>query len=186
MKQGTMLPSAFYKRNTIIVARELLGKYLVVNDPSHKQVGMIVETEAYRGTKDKACHGSWRKRASCLNLWGKPGHLYVYLTYGLHFLLNIVTEKDNFPSAVLIRSLEPIENISLPTNGPGKLTKSLGIDKSFDGQSLISKKVFITIGRSVSKSQIIPRTRIGVSYAKEWQDKPWRFYLQGNKFVSKN
>lgn len=110
------LRKSFFARPTLVVARELLGKYLVVrrskfNVPSRYLVGRIVETEAYVGPQDKACHGSWRRRETCEVLWGPPGRSYVYLTYGLHWLLNVVTEKDDFPAAVLIRALEPVAGV---------------------------------------------------------------------------
>ncbi len=176
------LPVSFYRRNTLDVARDLLGKKLVIATSVGVRAGLIVETEAYRGIEDKACHGSWRKKTSCLNLWGDGGILYVYLTYGIHWMLNVVTEDDTLPSAVLIRALEPLSGIARPTNGPGRLTKALGINKTFDGKSLASDELFITFG--IDGFTITQSARIGVGYAEEWSRKPWRFYISGNSYVS--
>lgn len=159
-KMEKLLPRKFYARDTVKVAKELLGKYLVVKD----KIFRITETEAYCGPKDKACHGSWRKRQSCENLWGKPGHFYIYLTYGLHYMLNISTEKDNYPAAVLIRGLDKI-------NGPGRVTKFLGIDKSWDGQ-----KVFVV--DKGEKPSFLAAPRVGVNYAGLWAKKLWRFVIK--------
>lgn len=174
-----ILPVSFYRRPTLTVAKELLGWKLVVGG---KQA-IIVETEAYRGVEDKACHAAWRKKESCLNLWKSGGILYVYLTYGLHWMLNIVTERDGIPSAVLIRALEPISGITGATNGPGKLTKALGIDKSFDGKSVAKPDLYITNG--ITGFVVRRATRVGVNYAGSWAKKPWRFYIAGNKYVSR-
>lgn len=159
------LPRKFYARNTVKVAKELVGKYLVVKGRAYK----ITETEAYCGPKDQACHGSWRQRKSCKNLWGPPGHLYVYLTYGIHYLLNIVTEKNNYPAAVLIRAVEGI-------SGPGRLTKLLKINKSFDGLDITKGDFYIA--NSSSKPRFLAAPRVGVAYAGVWAKKPWRFTVQ--------
>jgi DNA-3-methyladenine glycosylase len=158
------LSRKFYARNTVKVAKDLLGKYLVYK----KQIYIITETEAYCGIKDKACHASWRKRTSCENLWGQPGHLYVYLTYGIHYMLNIVTEKENYPAAVLIRGIDKV-------NGPGRLTKFLKIDKSFDGKDITKGDLFIC--ESGLKPKFKTTTRIGVDYGGVWKDKLWRFVI---------
>lgn len=159
------LPRQFYARNTVKVAKELLGKYLIYKGQMHK----ITETEAYCGIKDKACHASWRKRMSCENLWGPPGHLYVYLTYGIHYMLNIVTEKNNYPAAVLIRSIDKI-------NGPGRVTKFLKIDKSWDGLDITKGIFFVTDIGERPKYTAAPR--IGVNYAGPWAKKLWRFVVK--------
>lgn len=151
------LPRKFYARKTVQVAKDLLGKYLVFKNKAY----VITETEAYCGPKDKACHGSWRQRKSCEHLWGPPGHFYVYLTYGRHYMLNIVTEKNNYPAAVLIRGIDKI-------NGPGRVTKFLKIDKSWDG-----KKVCV-IDKG-EKPKFLATPRVGVAYAGPWAKKPWRF-----------
>jgi DNA-3-methyladenine glycosylase len=196
------LRRAFFQRKTINVARELLGKYLVVWNESRRQtlVGKIVETEAYCGQKDKACHASWRKRQSCEVLWGEAGHLYVYLTYGMHWLVNIVTEKRNYPAAVLIRAIEPIGGVSFMAenrgavpnkvsigNGPGKLTKALGISGSLNGEDLEdSRRVWVEDrGIIYSRAIISHSPRIGIDYAGAYKNKLWRFFIKQNPFVSR-
>jgi DNA-3-methyladenine glycosylase len=158
------LPREFYARETVTVAKELLGKYLVYN----RQILKITETEAYCGTRDKACHGAWRRKESCESLWGAPGHLYVYLTYGLYYMLNIVTEKESYPAAVLIRGTDKI-------NGPGKLTKFLKIDKSWDGRDITRGDFFLADLGEKPKFKATPR--IGVDYAGPWAKKLWRFVI---------
>lgn len=199
------LPRTFFQRKTIKVARQLLGKYLVVKDTAYGQTlaGKIVETEAYCGTADKACHAHWRKRQSCEVLWGEAGHLYIYLTYGLHWMLNIVTERKEYPSAVLIRAIEPIDGVSVMvrnrnhasrsldnvglTSGPAKLTQALGINGSFNGEDLEnSKRVWIEDHDiKYSRSEVACSPRVGVDYAGQYKDKLWRFFIKDNPFVSK-
>ncbi|OGC49834.1 hypothetical protein A2716_00530 [candidate division WWE3 bacterium RIFCSPHIGHO2_01_FULL_40_23] len=205
------LKREFYSRDTLTVARELLGKFLYKDG----LVGKIVETEAYIGTEDKACHARWRKKEICFPMWGPAGFTYVYLTYGMYFMLNIVTEKEGFPSAVLIRAIEPIQGISvmsknrglndmsfprLPAllagkweskllkiiaSGPGKLTRALGINKSHNNHDLINSGSFY-VGEG-DKDNFVTGTskRMGISYAEEYEHKPWRFYIKDNPFVSK-
>ncbi|MBI3559286.1 DNA-3-methyladenine glycosylase [Candidatus Gottesmanbacteria bacterium] len=161
------LPREFYARDTVQVARDLLGKYLVLKDKKF----VITETEAYCGEKDLACHGAWRRKQSCENLWGQPGRLYIYLTYGLHYMLNISTEKENYPAAVLIRGLDKI-------NGPGRVTKFLGINKSHDGLDITSGEFFIADGGQ--KPKYAAALRVGVAYAGLWAKKLWRFIIKYN------
>lgn len=185
------LSRRFFQRNTLKVARELLGKYLVRADArgSILMVGRIAETEAYQGVKDKACHASWRKRETCAVLWGDAGHAYVYFTYGLHWLLNLVTEREGFPAAVLVRAVEPIAGLkpSAKLNGPAKLTRALAIDGSFNGEDLVrSRRLWLADGgEKIGRGKIKAAKRVGVDYAQEYQDKPWRFYLKDSPFVSK-
>ena len=192
--QKKILGIDFYRKPTLFVARNLLGKVFVVKSAKGIISGKIVETEAYIGSEDRACHASWRRRGSCKNLWGEGGILYVYLTYGLHFMLNVVTEKEGFPSAVLIRAAEPIEgidrmlqnrfvaNVSNLTSGPAKLTKAFGIDKSFDGKSLLGKFIYIE-DRGFVVPSVKTSRRIGIDYAAEpWKSIKWRFY-QDSPFV---
>lgn len=154
------LPLKFFARNTVTVAKELLGKYLRVNNKLYQ----ITETEAYCGSRDKACHGAWRRKQTCQTLWGKPGYFYVYLVYGKHYMLNIVTEKNNYPAAVLIRSVKE-------ACGPGRVAKLLGVDKSWDG------KRAVVIDKN-ERVKFIATPRIGVEYAGKWAKKPWRFVIQ--------
>lgn len=177
------IPYTFYLQDTLTVARLLLGCFLVKD---HK-VGKIVETEAYIGVEDKASHASWRKKQSCLPMWGPPGHAYVYLTYGIHHLFNIVTEVEGKPCAVLIRALEPIAYIDGPTNGPGRLTKTLGITtKQHNGIDVTGEAdVCIALPQNPNTISIVSSKRIGIDYAGESTAKPWRFYIKGNPYVSK-
>ena len=192
-----MMNLDFYKKPTLEVAESLIGKVLVVKNKNNVLSGKIVETEAYIGSNDKACHASWRKRVSCENLWKGGGIIYVYLTYGMHYMLNIVTEKDNFPSAVLIRAVEPLEgidimvqnrhteNIANLTSGPAKLTKAFGINKSFNGKSLLGRGIYVE-DRNLPVCKIESSKRVGVDYAEEpWKSIEWRFYQSDSSFVSK-
>jgi DNA-3-methyladenine glycosylase len=184
----------FYTRPTLIVARELLGKYIVRKVGKKKLVGKIVETEAYIGPEDKASHAyqgkiTPRNRAEYL----KGGHIYIYLCYGLHWQLNITTSFARKPECVLIRALEPkidkFQNkkakINL-SNGPGKLCRWLRLNKSFYGEDLTkSKRIWLEEGEKIKPSWVVQTKRIGIDYAGSWKNKPWRFYLKDNPFVSK-
>jgi DNA-3-methyladenine glycosylase len=182
------LKKNFYSRSTKRVARELLGKILVHG----KCKGKIVETEAYFGNKDPASHAYGKVTKRNILMYQKPGTAYVYFTYGNHWMFNVVTEKTGVAGAVLIRALEPLEGIELMkkrrkidnfknlTNGPGKLTQALGIDKNHNGLDLTKGKLFIE--NSKGKFKIITTTRIGISRGKE---KLLRFYIKDNDFVSR-
>lgn len=161
----------FYNRNTLIVAKQLLGKVLVRKIGNKIIRAEIIETEAYCGPNDLACHASKGRTKRTEIMFGQPGHAYVYMIYGMYHCLNIVTEKENYPAAVLIRGVERII-------GPGKICRELKIDKNLNGVDIIkSKKLWIEKGDS--KSIKIQKTkRIGVDYAKEYKDKLWRFILQ--------
>jgi len=182
MREQLPLPQKFYNRDTILIAKELLGKVLVKDDMK----GVIVETEAYIGLEDKASHASTRKKVTCLPMWGPPGFTYVYLTYGIYYMFNISTEKDSFPAAVLIRAIEPLEGINMETNGPGKLTRALNVTKDHNNIDVTTgRNIYITEKNSIKQIDIVETTRVGVDYAGEYKDKPWRFYIKGNKYVSK-
>ncbi len=191
------LPRSFYEKDAITVAKELLGKLLVHNSRQGRTSGIIVETEAYMGTEDKASHsygGRRTKRTS--TLYDKPGTAYIYLVYGIHCLLNVVTGPEGVPMAVLIRALEPkegielmrarrgLENVKRLCKGPGSLTKAMGIDMRLNGIDMTGNILFIEdIG--YNPEEIVQTTRIGVEYAEEDALKPWRFYIKGNKYVSR-
>ena len=190
------LPRSFYERPTIEVARQLLGKYLVRRHPDGITVGRIVETEAYIGPEDKACHAARGRTARTEVMFGAPGHAYVYFIYGFHYMLNIVTERANFPAAVLIRAVEPVRGITLmkkrrateePRNlgsGPGKLCQAFAIDRTLNGSDVCGNILYVQdAGEPAPQVAITPR--IGVDYAAEWKDKPFRFLIDGNPFVSK-
>lgn len=211
-----ILPSSFYNRNTLQVAQDLLGCFLVRESPHPLPLPRsyrrgrgelfykkgrrvmrykIVEVEAYNGPNDLASHASRGQTLRNEVMFGNPGIIYVYFTYGMHYMLNIVTEKKDYPAAVLIRAVEPRHSRvagqahkEIITNGPARLTKVLKINKSFSGLPIYIKKYGLWIeGRSqnLKNSQIIKTTRVGVDYAGEYKNKKWRFYIRGNKLVSK-
>jgi DNA-3-methyladenine glycosylase len=178
------LPRAFYDRDTKIVARELLGKLLVHHDGEIERIGKIVETEAYLGEHDLAAHSSKGLTARTKIMFGPPGHAYVYLIYGIYFCMNVVTEREGHASAVLLRALEPVKNISEKTSGPGLLCRALKIDKKLNGHDLLSDNFFIAES-AAEKFSIVKRPRIGVDYAKHWAKRHLRFFIKGNPFVSR-
>lgn len=189
------IPRQFYNRSTLVVAKDLLGKYLVRRVGRKELVGKIVETEAYIGPEDKASHtygGKITKRNKTVFLEG--GKAYIYLCYGINWMLNLTTREENIPECVLIRAVEPVlEEYKDPkefkhlTNGPGKLCRWLKLDKAFDTEDLVESKRFWLVdgGEEIKKSQIVTAKRIGIDYAGPWADKPWRYYLKGNMFVSR-
>jgi DNA-3-methyladenine glycosylase len=190
------LPRSFYERSTIVVAKQLLGKYLVRMHPKGNTVGRIVETEAYVGPQDLACHASKGRTARTEVMFGPPGHAYVYFIYGFYNMLNLVTETKDYPAAVLIRAVEPVDGIELMrsrrkngllrnlASGPGKLCQAFGIDRSLNGADLCASELFVEDrGEATPKIQATPR--IGVDYAGKWKDKPFRFVIRDNEFVSK-
>src|SRR5919112_908864 len=196
------LGRAFYARaETLAVARELLGKRLVVPTSEGARVsGRIVETEAYLGAEDKAAHSyGWRRTARTETMYAKGGTVYVFFVYGMHHQFNVVTGPEGTPTAVLVRAVEPEEGIDLMrerravpkerelTSGPGKLCKALGIDRSFDREDLTkSTRVWLEdAGVRPRPEDITEGPRIGIAYAEEYALKPWRFWLKGNVFVSK-
>jgi len=203
---GLSLPRKFYIRKTLTVAKELLGKYLVRKIDNHKLIGKIVETEAYIGPQDRASH-AYRGRITerCKTEYLIGGHIYIYLCYGMYWQLNITTEKEGKPECVLIRALQPVQGtfksnigekykgekifhqLKNIANGPGKLTRWLKLDKSFNGEDITkSKRIWIEDrGEKVSEKQIVAAKRIGIDYAGKWKNKLWRFYIKDNEFISK-
>ena len=183
----------FYNQPTLKVARELLGKYLVVNMNGKKLSGKIVETEAYIGPDDPASHAYRGLTARNRIMFGEPGYAYVYFTYGMYHCLNFITEKEGFPAAVLIRALEPKEGIEIMkhrrkkekpedlTSGPGKLCQAMGINKTLYGADLVGKTIYLE-NRGEKAGKIVSTDRIGIDEGKE---KKWRFYLKDNKYVSR-
>ncbi len=178
----------FFKRNTNVVARELLGKILYRKDGQSLYRAIIIETEAYHGESDLACHCSKGKTQRTSVMYGSPGHIYVYLIYGMYHMLNFVTMPAGFPAAVLIRGItnlqvsengQAFKNISLKTDGPGKLTKHLNIDKQFNRLKLHPDTGLWVADENIkiSEGYILTDKRVGVDYAKEWADKLWRYKL---------
>ena len=179
------LPREFYNRETKIVAKELLGHYLVHRSQGVERVGKIVEVEAYLGQHDLASHTSKGRTKRTATMFGPPGYAYVYLIYGMYYCFNVVTESAGTGAAVLIRAIEPIANITGRTQGPGLLCKSMMIDKQLNGFDLLSETLFITNAQYEQPLHIVEAPRIGVHYAKDWAHKLLRFYIQGNAFVSR-
>jgi DNA-3-methyladenine glycosylase len=194
------LTAEFYQRKNVVkIARDLLGKGLFTTIDGVTTGGVIVETEAY-SWKEKGCHayGAKKTKRNAI-MFEKGGYSYVYLCYGMHHLFNIVTNTEGVPEAVLVRAIEPIsgmEEMQLRrgisrdslhlTSGPGKLTKALGIDRSFNGKFLLNNEVWIAdMGIKITKSQMHASERIGIDYAGEDAKLPWRFTIKGNKWVSK-
>lgn len=195
------LPYSFYQQEDVVsIANQLLGKQLFTLIDGKLTGGTIVETEAYNGIIDKASHaynGRFTNRTS--TMYKNGGISYVYLCYGIHYLFNVVTNIENNPHAVLIRGIEPTEGLSIMlkrrnmqslmpriTAGPGALAKALGIDKSLNAKDLLGNEVWLEDnGIYYQKEQIIASPRVGVAYAEDHKLLPWRFYIKGNKFVSK-
>jgi DNA-3-methyladenine glycosylase len=179
------LPRTFYDRDTICVAQELLGKWLVHKAGGVERVGKIVEVEAYLGEHDLAAHSSKGRTERTKIMFGPPGHAYVYLIYGMHHCMNVVTERDGHASAVLLRAIEPVKNLAGRTQGPGLLCRALGIDRRLNGHDLFSDDFFIAEPDVAEKISIVKRPRIGVDYARHWAKRLLRFYIKDNPFVSR-
>jgi DNA-3-methyladenine glycosylase len=191
---GPLLGRPFFDRDVVEAARALLGHLLVVDpgngDPERLRVGRIVETEAYRGQDDLACHAAKGRTARTEIMFGPPGHAYVYLIYGMYDLLNIVTGPGEFPSAVLIRAVEPLEPSRLlasRTDGPGRLARAFDVSRRDNGLDMCvpGSRVRIHRGDAITDEQVEHSPRIGVDYAGAWAAMPWRFTIAGNRFVSR-
>lgn len=179
-----MLPPAFYARDAETVARELLGKTLVMAENGREQRVRIVETEAYVGEHDLACHASKGRTKRTEVMFGPAGHAYVYLIYGMYDMLNIVTGEDGVAQAVLIRAAEPLTDGIEKTDGPGKLTRALGITKRrHNSLPLVKPPLFLEDGDPPTSITVTPR--IGIDYAKEWKDAPLRFVDAESAWVSR-
>lgn len=194
------LPESFYERTNVVkIARELLGKSLFTRVSGVLTGGLIVETEAY-SWKERGCHAYGGKLTPRNKImFQRGGYAYVYLCYGMHNLFNVVTNNEGKADAVLIRALEPTEGVMEMqrrrgtlqnpfhlTSGPGKLTKAMGIDRTFNGKFLLNRDVWIEdVGEVVKSTSIEVSRRIGIDYAGEDALLPWRFSVKGNKWVSK-
>jgi DNA-3-methyladenine glycosylase len=200
------LPRKFYTRSdTLQIAQDLLGKLLVVPSASGERVsGMIVETEAYLGAIDKAAH-SYNDRRTNRNeiTYATGGKVYVFFVYGMYFQLNFVTNLRGEPHVVLIRAVEPVEGVEIMrerrlrkkpdakmpdknlASGPGKLCIAFGIDRNLNGADLLEDKIWLEDFKTVSKKEIARGKRIGIDYADEFAEKPWRFWVKYNLFVSR-
>ena len=192
------LPRDFYARDAQAVVKDLLGKVLVTRLPEGEASGIIVECEAYLGTADKAAHSiSGRRTKRNEVLVGPPGHAYVYLIYVMYHCFNVVVGEKENTQDVLVRALETLSGMELMaerrknaeqtllTSGPGRLAQALGITRELNGADLLADAVFIVEGSSIEPGEIVARPRIGVDYAEEWAEKPLRYYIRDNPFVSK-
>lgn len=197
MKQ---LPREFYTRSNVLeVARDLIGKKLVVPARNGSRVaGIIVETEAYRGPEDRASHAYNSRRTNRTEtMYAIGGTAYVYFVYGMYNQFNVVTNVEDIPHAVLVRAVEPIEGLDIMrrrradrseyqlTSGPGRLCLAMGIDRGLDKADLLGDRVWIEAGVPISPRQIARGPRVGIDYAQEWIEKPWRFWIRDHPFVSK-
>ncbi len=194
------LPREFYTRSNVLeVARDLLGKKLVVPNRNGVRVaGVIIETEAYRGPEDKASHAyNGRRTRRTETMYGVGGTAYVYFVYGMYHQFNVVTNVEDVPHAILVRAVEPVEGLDIIrrrrpgrfehelTSGPGRLCIAMGIDRKLDKAELLGDRVWIEEAASISPRQIARGPRIGIDYAEEWVKKPWRFWIRDNPFLSR-
>ncbi|HEX6628176.1 MAG TPA: DNA-3-methyladenine glycosylase [Gemmatimonadaceae bacterium] len=194
-QRGKILTRDFYDRETELVARDLLGTVLECKTEDGIASGIIVETEAYLGEHDLACHAAVGRTARTEHLYGPPGISYVYFIYGMYWCFNAVTREAGQPSAVLVRALEPLDGIALMhkrrprikndvdlTNGPGKLCTALGITGAMTGKPLQRGSLLIRGGEPVPDDQLDVTTRIGITKSADW---PLRWIVRGNCFVSR-
>jgi DNA-3-methyladenine glycosylase len=194
-----LLPRTFFERSAIEVARDLLGARLVRWIDGRRMEGSIIEAEAYQGEEDLACHAKAGRTARTQVMYGPPGHAYVYFTYGAHWMLNVVTERVDYPAAVLIRGIEPLDGLDIMaehrpaplakdgkprsagwTDGPAKLTQALAITGSLNGIDLCSRdsELYLEAGERISDERVRVSTRIGIENVPEpWKSKPWRFFV---------
>ena len=181
-----MLPRAFFERDTRMVARELLGLHLVRRENGRRRIGRIVETEAYLGGHDRASHSSRGMTRRNRTMFGPPGHAYIYLVYGMHHCMNVVTEPAGRGAAVLLRALEPVESLVGRTQGPALLCRAMGLDRSLDGHDLVHADFHIARAERQAPPSIVARPRIGIDSAgPRWAGRLLRFYIRHNRFVSK-
>lgn len=201
MPSADRLDRSFYARDALVLARALIGTRIVVTAPVSRdgaggaaptgsdrepRVARIVETEAYRGPLDLACHARVGVTKRTKTMYGPPGHGYVFLIYGMYDCFNVVCFGEGKGHAVLVRAVEPLAGIatSLKTDGPGKLTRALGITRAHDATDLVDGAAIQLLPRQ-GRPKIGVTARVGVAYAGAWADEPWRFFEEGNRFVSR-
>lgn len=189
----------FFAQDTLSVARGLLGQRLVRMLDGERLSGRIVEVEAYVGEADQACHARCGRTGRNAPMYGSPGHAYVYFVYGMHYCFNVVTEREGFPAAVLVRALEPLEGIEVMrtrrggradvelTSGPARLCQALGIDRRFDGVDLCAPDVdlFIEENGAMPDVAVAAGPRVGVRGDETALVVPWRLYERDNRYVSR-
>jgi len=195
-----ILQRPFYQRDTIAVAKNLLGKILVHESSQGMTSGRIIETEAYKGPEDEAAHSSGGRRTPRNEvMFGEKGHAYVYFIYGMYYCFNVTTGNVlGKPEAVLLRGLQPVAGkeimakrrgikqaeVNNLTNGPSKLCMAMGISRSQNKTDLTSPPLYIKDAPPIPPHDIVETKRVGVDYAGEWKNNPWRFYIKGNSYVS--
>ena len=194
-------PRSFYEHHALVVARELLGARLVRQEPGQERIaGRIVETEAYTGIQDLASHGRHRRTNRNLPMWEAPGHAYVYMSRGIHWMLNIVTEPEENPAAVLIRAIEPLEWLDTIadrrpdrkplewTSGPARLAVALGITGALNRIDMTSTEstLWVEPDITIPDSNLKTGPRVGLGKTPEpWLSIPWRFWVADNPYVSR-
>ena len=193
MQKFIHLPRSFFNQTTTQVARELLGAHLVRLEDGKRVSGLIVEAEAYRGEEDQGCHAKAGRTPRTQVMFGPPGHAYVYFTYGMHWMLNFVTEGEGFPAAVLIRAIVPSEGIEIIasrrnsqprqhwTDGPAKICQSLAITGEFNGIDLCAPQapIFVEPGAPIADQFVTTGPRVGFNNVPEpWNSMPWRFLVE--------
>ena len=199
--QDLKLHNSYYQnRDVIFLAKDLLGKVFCTNIDGKFTSGVIVETEAYFGIQDKASHAyAGRRTARTETMFSQGGISYVYLCYGLHHLFNVVTSVKNEPHAVLIRAIEPLEGLEtmelrrgMPasraaiTSGPGSLARALGIDRNLNAKDLTGDEIWIEDrGNRLAAEEIAATPRVGIAYTQEHALLPWRYFIKGNRYVSR-
>lgn len=179
------LARPFYDRDTTLVAQELLGMLLVHETQGVQRIARIVETEAYLGAHDLAAHSSKGITPRTRIMYGPPGHAYVYLIYGVHHCMNVVTEPAGQGSAVLLRALEPLWQVEGNTRGPGLLCRAMGITREQNGLDLTTGSLYLAAPVDKPAFSMRASPRIGVDYAGEWASRPLRFTIQDNPFISR-
>ena len=184
VSRSRKLPRSFFERGTLTVARALIGMHLVHDDGHTVRAGRIVETEAYQGPRDLAAHSARGRTRRTEVMFGPPGHAYVYFIYGFWNCLNVVTGPTGVPHAVLLRALEPLDGLTERTWGPGLLCRALHIDRRLNGADLRGDELWLEQPRRRVRVRIARSTRIGVDYAGDWAQRPWRFFDRDSPFVS--
>ena len=185
MKNAAQLSRAFFARPCLQVAEELVGKWLVHRVGRQILDGRIVEVEAYIGQEDQACHARFGPTQRARVLYGPPGHAYVFLIYGMYDCFNVVCEPEGRPAAVLVRALEPGPRVRSACDGPGKLCRALGISRAHNTLDLTTGKHLWIEDRDEERPRIEVGPRIGVDYAGEWANKPWRIIDADSEHVSR-
>jgi len=182
---GEKPPRSFFAQRTLSIARELIGMQLLHEDRGRLRAGRIVETEAYLGPRDRAAHSFRGHTPRTEVMFGPPGHAYVYFIYGFWYCLNVVTRPAGVPQAVLVRALEPLTGLTERTSGPGLLCRAMRIDRRLNGIDLRGDVLWIERApNGVPPPRIERSTRIGVAYAGEWAERPWRFFDRDSPYVS--